>query len=128
MKTLLAGLANGFEATTDPQALSRRQTSCLFAYRLHLPPRVVGLTSTAVTKAAETVGEHITPDTLVILESTTYPGTTEEVFAPLVTTKGFGRRQDVFVAFSPERIDPGNHDLRRPQHAEGVGGITRSLH
>ncbi len=58
--------------------------------------------------AAATVAEVVTPGTLVVLESTTYPGTTEDLFVSAATSSGLALDHDVFVAFSPERVDPGN--------------------
>lgn len=61
-----------------------------------------------VEATAATIAAHLTPATLVILESTTYPGTTEEVLIPLLERSGLRSGRDFFVAFSPEREDPGN--------------------
>src|SRR6266511_2949707 len=58
--------------------------------------------------AVEAVAATIRPGQLVILESTTYPGTTEEVVQPLLEEKGLKADVDFFLAFSPERVDPGN--------------------
>src|SRR5699024_8781471 len=62
----------------------------------------------AVTSASTVIAAHLTPGTLVILESTTYPGTTEEVIRPLLEESGLVAGADFHLAFSPERIDPGN--------------------
>ena len=77
-----------------------------------------------VEAAARAIGEHLTPGTLCILESTTYPGTTEEVFAPLVCGDQFKVGEDVNIAFSPERIDPGNEKFGVKNTPKVVGGIT----
>ncbi|KRE55062.1 nucleotide sugar dehydrogenase [Phycicoccus sp. Soil748] len=77
-----------------------------------------------VEAAAGAIGEHLTPGTLCILESTTYPGTTEEVFAPLVCRDQFKVGEDVNIAFSPERIDPGNEKFGVKNTPKVVGGIT----
>lgn len=61
---------------------------------------------------------------LVVLESTTYPGTTEEIIAPRLSEKGFTVGEDIFVAFSPERIDPGNKVYMVRNTPKVVGGIT----
>lgn len=61
-----------------------------------------------VTDTARTVARHIRPGTLVVLESTTWPGTTEEVLVPLLAESGLLPGRDIFLAFSPEREDPGN--------------------
>ena len=63
---------------------------------------------TAVRGAARTVARHLEPGTLVVLESTTYPGTTEEVVRPILETSGLVAGEEFHLAFSPERIDPGN--------------------
>jgi UDP-N-acetyl-D-glucosamine dehydrogenase len=78
----------------------------------------------AVENAARTIGEHLQPKTLVILESTTYPGTTEEVFASLVLGSGLRLGKDVNIAFSPERIDPGNETYGVQNTPKVVGGLT----
>jgi len=77
-----------------------------------------------VVSAAGVIGEHVTPGTLVVLESTTYPGTTEEVFAPLVLADRWRIGDDVMIAFSPERIDPGNSTYGVQNTPKVVGGIT----
>ena len=79
---------------------------------------------TAVEDAARTIGRHIQQNTLVILESTTYPGTTEEVFAPLVVGDRLTVGTDVHIAFSPERIDPGNETYGIQNTPKVVGGLT----
>jgi UDP-N-acetyl-D-glucosamine dehydrogenase len=61
---------------------------------------------------------------LVILESTTYPGTTEEVLQPRLEAKGFTIGRDVFLAFSPERVDPGNARFTTENIPKVVGGVT----
>jgi len=74
--------------------------------------------------AARTIGKHIQPQTLVILESTSYPGTTEEIFAPLVLGSTLQVGKDVNIAFSPERIDPGNATYGVKNTPKVVGGLT----
>ena len=61
---------------------------------------------------------------LVILESTTYPGTTEEILLPRLTAAGLEVGKDIFAAFSPERIDPGNKEFRVGEIPRVVGGVT----
>lgn len=61
-----------------------------------------------VTQTTQTIAAHISSDTLVVLESTTYPGTTEEVLGPILATSGLTVGSDVFLGYSPEREDPGN--------------------
>ncbi len=73
--------------------------------------------------AAATVREVVAPGMLVSLESTTYPGTTEDILVPAVEDAGLTVDEDVWVAFSPERVDPGN-ELGTAQIPKVVGGVT----
>jgi UDP-N-acetyl-D-mannosaminuronate dehydrogenase len=74
----------------------------------------------AVRGAAQVTGRLLRPGMLVVLESTTYPGTTDEVVRPLLgKASGLTAGTDFSLAFSPERIDPGNPGLLHPQHAQG---------
>lgn len=73
--------------------------------------------------AADTVRKVVRPGMLVTLESTTYPGTTEDILVPAVQDAGLTIDEDVFVAFSPERVDPGNA-LGTAQIPKVVGGVT----
>jgi UDP-N-acetyl-D-glucosamine dehydrogenase len=77
-----------------------------------------------VVDAAEKVVEHCPADFLIVLESTTYPGTTEEILASKLRAKGFTIGEDVFLAFSPERIDPGNTRFGLRNTPKVVGGMT----
>jgi UDP-N-acetyl-D-glucosamine dehydrogenase len=77
-----------------------------------------------VVAAGEAIAPHVHRDMLVILESTTYPGTTEEVLVPLLAKKGLVVGKDVFVAFSPERVDPGNPTFGTRNIPKVVGGVT----
>jgi len=79
---------------------------------------------------ARTIAAHVRPGTLVILESTTYPGTTEEVLVPILEESGLIAGQDIFLGFSPEREDPGNtafntHSI--PKVVAGSGPIAGDL-
>jgi UDP-N-acetyl-D-glucosamine dehydrogenase len=77
-----------------------------------------------VVAAAEDVASRFRPGQLVILESTTYPGTTEELLVPLFEKCGATVGRDVFLAFSPERIDPGNEKYGMKDVPKVVGGVT----
>ena len=79
-----------------------------------------------VQAAAETVAQVAHPGLLVVLESTTYPGTTREVVLPLLTSAGYTVGQDIFIAFSPERVDPGNPIYHTKNTPKVVGGITKA--
>jgi nucleotide sugar dehydrogenase len=78
----------------------------------------------AVRGAAETVAAHLEPGALVVLESTTYPGTTDEVVRPILETSGLVAGEDFHLAFSPERIDPGNTVYGVRNTPKIVGGLT----
>jgi len=77
-----------------------------------------------VQAAASTVAKHSHTGLLVVLESTTYPGTTREVIQPAFTARGCVVGDDVFLAFSPERVDPGNPTYHTKNTPKVVGGIT----
>src|SRR6185369_7295877 len=63
---------------------------------------------TMVVNAAKAIAKHLHSGQLVVLESTTYPGTTEELILPLLAERGLTVGEQFFLAFSPERVDPGN--------------------
>ncbi len=78
---------------------------------------------TFVESVMEDVGQHCKPGTLVILESTTYPGTTRDVVEPILTAHGNGERL-FYIAYSPEMADPGNPDFGLVNTPKIVGGLT----
>jgi nucleotide sugar dehydrogenase len=78
----------------------------------------------AVTSAVRTVGRHLQRGDLVLLESTTYPGTTDEVVRPILEESGLQAGRDFHLAFSPERIDPGNPKFGMRNTPKVVGGQT----
>ncbi len=75
-----------------------------------------------VEQTAEVIARHITKDTLVALESTTWPGTTEEVLTPILAKSGLTPGTEIFVGFSPEREDPGNVTYRTKTIPKVVAG------
>jgi UDP-N-acetyl-D-glucosamine dehydrogenase len=77
-----------------------------------------------IVSATEAIAQHQHPGMLVVLESTTYPGTTSEVLVPKLTEKGLEVGKDLFVAFSPERVDPGNQIYKTKNTPKVVGGST----
>jgi UDP-N-acetyl-D-glucosamine dehydrogenase len=77
-----------------------------------------------VVAAAKEAANHFRPGQLIILESTTYPGTTEELLLPLFQARGARIGDDLFLAFSPERIDPGNPTFKVGDIPKVVGGVT----
>jgi UDP-N-acetyl-D-glucosamine dehydrogenase len=74
--------------------------------------------------AVEKIGERLRPGHLVVLESTTYPGTTREEVLPILEKSGLQIGKDFFLAFSPERIDPGREDWTVKTTPKVVGGLT----
>jgi UDP-N-acetyl-D-glucosamine dehydrogenase len=74
--------------------------------------------------AARAVAPHLHSDVLVTLESTTYPGTTEEVIQPILEAHGRRVGEDLYLAFSPERVDPGNPVFQTRNTPKVVGGVT----
>src|SRR5436190_3995649 len=76
--------------------------------------------------AVEAVAATLRPGQLVILESTTYPGTTDEVVQPMLEAKGLKADVDFFLAFSPERVDPGNQTHTTKNIPKIVGGVGPS--
>ena len=77
-----------------------------------------------IAEATETIVEYFEPPGLVVLESTTYPGTTEEILSERFRDAGWDLSEDVFLAFSPERIDPSNEEFSIRNTPKVVGGIT----
>lgn len=81
---------------------------------------------TYVETSARTVAQYAHKDMLVVLESTTWPGTTEEILKPIFEGKGFTVGKDLHLAFSPERVDPGNLLYKTKNTPKVVGGCTPS--
>ena len=77
-----------------------------------------------VIAAVEAVHNHLKPGQLIILESTTYPGTTREVVLPILEKSGLQVGKDFFLAYSPERVDPGNRTYTTRNIPKVVGGMT----
>jgi UDP-N-acetyl-D-glucosamine dehydrogenase len=117
-----AMLAGGFTATLDPAVLSGSDTIVICVPTPldedHRPDL------SAVEGATRAVADHLRPGTLVVLESTTWPGTTDEVARPLLEKSGLVAGKDFHLAFSPERIDPGNAKYGLRNTPKVVGGYT----
>ena len=120
---IAAMVANGFRATTDLAGIPGTDTIVIC-----VPTPLSesdGPDLTAVKAAAETAGKLLRQGTLVVLESTTYPGTTDEVVRPILEkASGLTAGLDFHLAFSPERIDPGNEVYGVRNTPKVVGGIT----
>lgn len=79
-----------------------------------------------VKSSAEAIAKHLTPNTMVVLESTTYPGTTEELIKPILENgSGLKCGEDFYLGFSPERVDPGNLIYKTKNTPKVVGGIGK---
>jgi len=112
----------GFRATSLPSDLAR---ASIFVICVPTPlSETGGPDLTAVRQAAEVVASNLSPGDLVILESTTYPGTTDSILLPILEHSGLKAGEDFHLAFSPERIDPGNPSYTIANTPKVVGGLT----
>lgn len=117
-----AMLGAGFRPCTDDAVLAEAD-AIVVCVPTPLDPDG-GPDLSAVTAAARVVADRLTPGTLVVLESTTYPGTTDEVVRPILEESGLRAGADFALAFSPERIDPGNPTYGLRNTPKVVGGHT----
>jgi nucleotide sugar dehydrogenase len=121
---VVAMRAAGFTATTDASVIAGADTVVIC-----VPTPLAedgGPDLAAVLAATDTVAAHLRAGTLVVLESTTYPGTTEELLRPRLQAGGLAVGREIFLAFSPERIDPGNPRYGFRNTPKVVGGVTDS--
>jgi UDP-N-acetyl-D-glucosamine dehydrogenase len=115
-------LGRGFFATTDASQL-RRAAAILVC--VPTPLSSDGAPDLGPLRlAAASVAEQLQPETLVILESTTYPGTTDEEIRPILEARGLVAGKDFRLVFSPERIDPGNQTFGPKNTPKLIGGYT----
>ena len=119
---IAAMLAAGFAPTTD-EALIDEADVAVICVPTPLSEEG-GPDLGAVNAAVATVRRHLHPGMTVILEPTTYPGTTEEIVRPVIEASGLAVGTDVHLAFSPERIDPGRTDFGAKNTPKVVGGCT----
>ncbi|MFE1877765.1 nucleotide sugar dehydrogenase [Streptomyces sp. NPDC059496] len=118
----LAEVAGLLDASTDPAFL--RQCSTI-ALCVPTPVDARGIPDLGPLLAAvRTVRDHLVPGQLVIIESTTYPGTTDGVVRQLLEESGLRAGEDFSLAFSPERVDPGNQSFGFHNTPKVVGGLT----
>jgi len=114
--------AGRYNATTEPAILAESDVILICVptpLRKSKDPDI-----SYVVAASQEAATRFRPGQLIILESTTYPGTTEELLLPLFQAKGAKIGEDLFLAFSPERIDPGNPTFKVKDIPKVVGGIT----
>jgi UDP-N-acetyl-D-glucosamine dehydrogenase len=121
---LLTGMVNNnrFSATSDFSVIAELDT-----INIAVPTplrKTKDPDMSYVVAACQQVAEHMGPGKLVILESTTYPGTTDELVLPMLERTGLKVGEDFFLCFSPERIDPGNPKYHTHNIPKVVGGIT----
>ncbi|MCC7042228.1 MAG: nucleotide sugar dehydrogenase [Acidobacteria bacterium] len=110
------------EASTDPAVVSTLDTINICVPTPLRKTKDPDLSF--VVSAVEMIATHLRPGQLVILESTTYPGTTDEVVRPILERGGLVAGRDFFLAFSPERVDPGNEKWTTRNVPKVVGGQT----
>jgi UDP-N-acetyl-D-glucosamine dehydrogenase len=114
----------GFRATTQPSVIAQASTVVIC-----VPTPLSeggGPNLSAVIAAVQTVATHLQPGTLVSLESTTYPGTTDEVVRPILERSGLIAGIDFSLVFSPERIDPGNQQFGPRNTPKVIGGHSEN--
>ncbi|MGP5617991.1 nucleotide sugar dehydrogenase [Corynebacterium casei] len=116
-------LSNGYSASTDPSVISE---SDVVVICVPTPLGEAGAPDLSyIESASTTVGKNLKPGATVVLESTTYPGTTEDVCAPILTREsGLTVNDNLFIAFSPERVDPGRTDFGIKNTPKLVGGVS----
>ncbi|HET8769544.1 MAG TPA: nucleotide sugar dehydrogenase [Gemmatimonadaceae bacterium] len=114
--------SGAFIATTDATKLAEADTVSIAVPTPLAKTRDPDMSF--VLSAAETVAKQAHPGMLIVLESTTYPGTTRELLQPRLEARGLTVGKDVFLAFSPERVDPGNPVYHTKNTPKVVGGIT----
>lgn len=114
--------AGRLTATTDFRALTEQEVVVICVptpLRKTKDPDV-----SFILAAAEVIQTALRPGRLIVLESTTYPGTTDEVLRPIFDQTGLRLDEDYFLAFSPERVDPGNPTYQTRNIPKVVGGVT----
>jgi UDP-N-acetyl-D-glucosamine dehydrogenase len=120
---VVAMLGAGFTASADPAPLGAAETVVICVPTGLTGDRVPDLGP--LRAACATVGDRLRPGTLVVLESTSFPGTTEEVVRPILERhSGLRAGDDFYLAFAPERIDPGNTRFGLADTPKVIGGCT----
>jgi UDP-N-acetyl-D-glucosamine dehydrogenase len=115
--------SNKFEVTTDYNVIKKTDIAII---TVPTPLRKTGEPDISfIINAINGIFKYLHREMLIILESTTYPGTTEELILPILSKKGLKVGKDFYLAFSPERIDPANKKYRVTDIPKVVGGITK---
>lgn len=115
-------ISQGYRATNNPADIALANTAVIC---VPTPLYETGEPDLSyVVAATQLIADNMSPGTLVILESTTYPGTTEELVRPMLEKGGRVLDKDFFLAFSPERIDPGNKNFKITNTPKIVGGSS----
>ena len=115
-------LNGGFQASSDPGCLAEAKTVVIC---VPTPlSKDLGPNLEAVEAAGRSVADNLRAGQLIVLESTSYPGTTEEVLQPILESNGLKAGEDFALAYSPERIDPGNQAFHLRNTPRVVGGLT----
>nr|WP_272897021.1 nucleotide sugar dehydrogenase [Mycolicibacterium tusciae] len=117
-----AALSRGYQASADTAALAEADVIVICVPTPLSPDRSPDMR--AVERAVEGAARFAKPGVLVVLESTTYPGTTDNLVRPVLEASGRQIDRDFFLAFSPERIDPGNQRYTLQNTPKVVGGVT----
>jgi UDP-N-acetyl-D-glucosamine dehydrogenase len=121
-KSLSAAVASKhLEATTDQSRVKTADAICICVPTPLTKTKDPELSY--VISESETVAKYLQPGQLVALESTTYPGTTREVMLPILERSGLKAGADFYLAFSPERVDPGSKNYNIKNTPKVVGGI-----
>ena len=119
---LEAMVAAGYSATTDTSVIA---TADVVVICVPTPLTDAGKPDlSAISSAVTSVAENLSPSTLVVLESTTYPGTTNDIVLPILLKSGLQLDEHFHLAFSPERIDPGNAVFGLRNTPKVVGGVS----
>lgn len=120
---ILSVVANNLlEATTDKSRLKEMDAICICVPTPLTKTKKPNLSY--VIHESEEISKHLKPEQIVILESTTYPGTTREVVLPILERSGLQGGSDFYLAYSPERIDPGNKHYNVRNTPKLVGGLN----
>jgi UDP-N-acetyl-D-glucosamine dehydrogenase len=117
-------LKNGLFAPSADYALVREMDSVSICVPTPLRSKTKDPDLSYILDAVSEIRKHLKPGHMVILESTTFPGTTTEVILPILQETGLVVGRDFYLAFSPERVDPGNLQYRTRNIPKVVGGVT----